>query len=227
MNELAAWAPFGAALAAFLLSHTIPARPGVRRRLVAMLGVRTYLVLYSLASLLLLGWLVQAAGSAPFVELWAFANWQRHVTATLVPIAFAIGAVGLFTPNPMSLTASRRSFDAARRGVIALTRHPVLLALALWAAAHLVPNGDLAHVILFGTFLVLALGGMLIMDQRARRRLGPDDWTALVRRYPVLGWPGGAWIDRSTFVTGVLGALTALAFAAVHGQIIGVPAFSP
>lgn len=227
MQELAAWATLICALAAFLFSHAIPARPVIRRRLTAVLGERNYLVLYSLLSLLLLVWLVQATRDAPFVELWAFADWQRHVPGLLVPLSFALAATGLATPNPLSLSAARRPFDPARPGVIAVTRHPLMLAFALWAAAHIVPNGDLAHVILFGTFLGLALGGMRILDRRARRRLGDESWHELARRHPILGWPRVAWIDRPTLLAALIGFVAALLFATLHGYIIGVPALAP
>ncbi len=227
MDDFAAWAPFGTALVAFLASHAIPARPPVRRRLTALLGDRLYLALYSALSIVLLVWLVHAAAGAPFVELWSFENWQRHVPALLVPIAFGLGAAGLFTPNPLSMSAARRPFDESRPGVTALTRHPVLMALALWTASHLVPNGDLSHVILFGTFLVLSIGGMFILDRRARRRLGEAEWTALARRYRVLQWPRGRWLDRRTVLLGLAGVVFAVLFALLHEVIIGVPALAP
>ncbi len=227
MDDLAAWAPFGTALVAFLASHAIPARPPVRRRLTALFGERLYLALYSLLSVLLLVWLVHTAASAPFVELWSFADWQRHVPALLVPVGFAIGAAGLFSPNPLSMSASRRRFDESRPGVVALTRHPVLMALALWTAAHLVPNGHLAHVILFGTFLVLSVGGMLVLDRRARRRLGEAEWAGLAQRYRVLQWPRGRWLDRRTVLLLVAGIGVAVGFAFLHEAVIGVPALAP
>ena len=227
MDDLAAWAPFGIALVAFLASHAIPARPPVRRRLTALLGERLYLALYSLLSIVLLVWLVHAAAGAPFVELWSFADWQRHVPALMVPIGFAIGAAGLFSPNPLSMSASRRRFDASRPGVVALTRHPVLMALALWTAAHIVPNGDLAHLILFGTFLLLSVGGMFVLDRRARRRLGEAKWASLAQHYRLLQWPRGRWLDRRTVLLGLAGVGFALAFAFLHEAVIGVPALAP
>ncbi|MFP5511405.1 MAG: NnrU family protein, partial [Alphaproteobacteria bacterium] len=65
-------------------------------------------------------------------------------------------------------------FDPARPGMVRVWRHPLLMALALWAAAHVVPNGDLAHVILFGTFAAFALLGGRLIDRRKRREMGPE-----------------------------------------------------
>ena len=226
MDEFAAWVPFAAALAAFLGSHAIPARPPVRQRLVATLGKPAYLALYSAISILLLACLIQTAGSAPFVELWPFEPWQRHLPALFVPLGFALATVGLFSPNPLSLSASRRSFDPARPGILALTRHPVLLGFAFWAGAHLVPNGDLAHVLLFGTFLALAVGGMWILDKRARRRLGEGEWGRLAGRYRWLSWPGRTpWIEARLLALGLTGIALAALAARFHEFIAGVPAF--
>lgn len=60
----------------------------------------------------------------------------------------------------------------ARPRITGLTRHPLLLAIGLWAAGHLVPNGDLAHVLLFGRFLAMSIAGMLVLDRRRRRQRG-------------------------------------------------------
>lgn len=53
------------ALGAFLLAHAVPPLPAVRGRLVALLGRRAYLILYSALSLVLLAWLISAASRAP------------------------------------------------------------------------------------------------------------------------------------------------------------------
>lgn len=225
IEELQSWTPFAGSLAAFLASHAIPARPPIRRRLVGIVGERAYLVLYSVASLLLLGWLFRAAAEAPYVELWATLEWQLFVPRILVPVAFALGTMGLFTANPLSLSLKRQG--PARSSILGVTRHPVLWALALWALAHLVPNGDLAHVLLFGLLLVLSLGGMVVMDRRAARRLGSAEWTSLTARSPLLPfsrpdallWP--TWRDG---LLGLLGLLLANAMAVLHGPIIGVAA---
>ncbi len=227
MESFAAWVTFGAAIAAFLASHAIPARPPVRRWLTGLLGSRSYIILYSLTSFFLLGWVIKAATAAPFIELWPFAEWQRYLTALAVPVAFALGSAGLFTPNPLSLSASRRAFDSARPGILAFTRHPVLVAMALWAAAHLPPNGDLAHVIVFATFLLVAISGMFLLDRRARRRLGASEWTSLASTMPMLGLPRFAGLLLKPILVALAGAAAALVFGLFHEVIIGVPAFAP
>jgi uncharacterized membrane protein len=220
------WIQFAGSMAAFLAAHAVPARPPLRRRLVGVLGESAYIALYSALSLLLMAWLFHAAGEAPYVELWPAMDWQRLIPRLLVPAAFAFGVVGLFTPNRMSLSASRRSGDASG-AILSITRHPVLWALALWAAAHMVPNGDLAHVMLFGTLLALCLAGMALMDRRARRRLGQDEWRSLAARLPLvpLSRPASlSWPSRRDLLLGFAGLVLAGAALALHEIIIGVPA---
>lgn len=226
IEDLPAWLPFIGSMIAFLASHAIPARPPVRRRLVGMIGERLYIALYSTMSLLLLGWLFRSAGEAPYIELWPAMDWQRLVPQIVVPLAFGFGTAGLFTPNPLSLSTSRRAGDASP-AILGITRHPVLWALALWAAAHIVPNGDLAHLLLFGVMLALCLGGMVLMDRRAARRLGRDQWEKLAAQQPLLPFsrPQALRLPSPRELGwGLAGLLLAVVAALLHGAVIGVPA---
>lgn len=226
-QDLQSWLPFAGALTAFLASHAIPTRPSIRRRLVGIAGERVYLIFYSAMSLLVLAWLFQAAGEAPYVEVWPSLDWQHFAPRILVPLAFAIGTIGLFTANPLSLSINRRDPQSSPSSILGITRHPVLWALALWAAAHLVPNGDLAHVLLFGTLLVLCLGAMMLMDRRSARQLGTARWLELAATRPLLPFSRPQALRRPTrqeILLGLLGLLNAAVVAALHGPIIGVPA---
>jgi uncharacterized membrane protein len=99
--------------------------------------------------------------------------------------------------------------------------------MALWAAAHLPPNGDLAHVIVFATFLLVAISGMFLLDRRARRRLGASEWTSLASTMPMLGLPRFAGLLLKPILVALAGAAAALVFGLFHEVIIGVPAFAP
>ncbi len=162
------------ALLAFVASHAIPANPRLRGPLVARLGKPLYMVLYSLLSLAVIAWIAMAYRDAPVVELWPQAPWTRWVPFLLMLPASLLLAAGLATPNPFSLGRGAKGFDFQRPGILRLTRHPFLWGLTLWAGAHLVPNGDLASLILFGLLLALPLLGMLAFERRRRAALGAD-----------------------------------------------------
>ena len=168
------WTPFVVALAVFVLSHYLPTATGLRDAAVGRLGRRVYFSVYGAISLAVLVWIIVAAGQAPHVQLWPQAPWLRWVPNIAMPLAFMLTACGIGIAQPFTLGGRRgASFDPAAPGLAAVTRHPLLWALALWAGAHLLANGDLAHVILFGLFLAMALGFIPVFDARARRALGP------------------------------------------------------
>lgn len=216
---MSSWLEFTAAYIAFLVSHAIPVRPPVRSRLVALLGLRGFAFGYSALSLAVLVWLIVAAGRAPYVELWARALWQGWVTLAAMLAALAVLAVGLFRPNPLSFGGSGNArFDPDDPGPAAWIRHPVLAALALWAFGHLVPNGDLAHVLLFGGFGLFALLGGRLVDRRKAREMGQAEWEAIVARVRQGGWRPKA----GDALRVALGLLLAWALLHLHGPVIGV-----
>ena len=160
------WAEFTAALAAFLGSHVVPMR--LRGPLVARFGKRAYVLGYSLLSLGLLYWLIVAAGRAPWVELWPQALWMRWGGNLAMPVAILLAAAG---------------------GMAGL-----MAAFALWAGTHLIANGDLAHVLLFGILLVYALFGLAVGLRRGLRlvpgwrriALAVVVWAALLHLHPLV-----------------------------------------
>ena len=188
------WTEFALAFAAFFASHALPVRPPLRPRLEARLGARGFTFVYSALSLLMLAWLIGAAGRAPFVPLWGPATWHVPVVLTVMLVVCLILGLSIARPNPFSFGGGRNDrFDPGRPGIVRLSRHPLLTALALWAGAHILPNGDLAHVILFGTFAAFALGGGHLIDRRKRQVMGATSdllrartgATPLSRAFPV------------------------------------------
>ncbi|WP_112323035.1 NnrU family protein [Oceanibium sediminis] len=173
------WSEFAIAWIVFFLTHSLPIRPPLRPRLQAVLGRRGFTVAYSALSLGVLGWLIGAAGRAPFVPLWDWAPWQARVTMAMMLAACLVLALAIGRPNPFSFGGARNArFDPARAGIVRLTRHPILLALGFWAVAHILPNGDLAHVLLFGTFAAFAALGTRLVDRRRKREMGAE-WQLL------------------------------------------------
>ena len=195
------WLEFALALLVFMGSHRIPAMGGVKARLEAVLGRLGYVVVFSLVSTALLFWVIYAAGRAPYVELWGQAVWQRWLVNLAMPVVVALAVFGTGAPNPFAFGGRAVGFDPERPGIAGVTRQPLLWALALWSGAHLVANGDLAHVILFGLFLAFSLVGMGVVERRRKAAMGDATWAEATRKtgfFPfasmVLGrWrPGGA-----------------------------------
>ncbi len=170
------WIEFAAAMALFLISHRLPAMLGVKSWLRARLGEAGYTAVFSLVSLGLLYWLIVAAARAPFVPLWDQAPWQRWAVNLAMPVAALLAVFGIGAANPFAFEGRAAGFDPDRPGIAGLTRQPLLWALALWAGAHLLPNGDLAHVLLFAPMLGFSLVGMRIVERRRRAALGEADW---------------------------------------------------
>lgn len=188
------WTEYAAVFGAFLLTHSIPVRPAVRSRLVKLLGHRAFTITYSALSLGMLVLLIRAAGQAPYVELWPQMTWHRHAVHIGMLLVCVILALAIARPNPFSFGGAQNDrFDPGSPGIVAWDRHPILLALAIWSGVHLLPNGDLSHVILFGLLGAFALLGRKLIDRRVQRQIGHQEWIDLQReiaRAPKLSLPG-------------------------------------
>jgi uncharacterized membrane protein len=137
-----------AGLVLFLGAHLFTRARGARAGLIAALGETRYKLGYSLISLLGLVLVVIGWRSAPYVELWTPPTGLRHLAALLVWPAFVL------------------LFAAYLPGQIrAKTRHPMLAAVKLWASAHLIANGDLASVVLFGSLLAWAVAARIMIKR--------------------------------------------------------------
>lgn len=223
------WFEFGAALVAFFATHFLPTRRGLRTWLIGRMGRRAYFSIYGIVSLAVVAWLIVAAGHAPHVTLWWQLGWHRWVPVLTMPVAILLAVLTVGLGYPHTLGGSRRAvFDPARPGIAAVTRHPLLWSLALWAGAHLVANGDLAHVILFGGFAGLSLGAMRIFDRRAATAMSPAEWDATRRATAILSLAplvDPAWLgaNRATLARAVIiAALVYVAVFMLHQPVIGV-----
>lgn len=220
-------AEFLIALALFLAAHVIPARTGLRERLVARLGERAYLIGYSLLSLALLWWLIAAAIRAPAIPLWPASLTSYQIALVLMLPASMLLVGGALGPNPLSVGFVRLGYDPAAPGLVGVTRHPLLWGFALWAAAHIFPNGELVPLVMFGGFGLFALLGMLVVDRRKRRRMG-SEWDRLAA--PTSAIPFAAWASRpaarrwrlGAALTTLLGGVALyLALLWLHPRVIG------
>ena len=221
MTGLNGWGEFAAAILFFLLSHSIPVRPPVKAKLVAWLGGTGFTIAYSALSIGALAWLILAAGRAPAVVLWDWAPWQNHLTYAAMTLACAVAALAIGRPNPLSFGgANNQRFDPDQPGIVGWNRHPLLLALLVWSLGHLVPNGTLAHVILFGLFAAFSLLGMRLIDRRKQRTFGLAEWQRLA------GGPRRIVPTTSGIARLAAAAVLYLLLILGHGPVIGIqPAF--
>ena len=181
-------------LAIFLGVHVFTTVRDARAGLVKRLGLGPYKGLYSLVALI--GFVLIVVGFGQYrvggwVDIWYPPPWTRHVAVILVWPAF------------VCVTAAYIRGNIAR-----VLRHPMLVGVKLWAVAHLIANGDLGSIILFGSFL-----GWAVFDRISLKRRSDAGAPAI----PVGGWGN----DLIAVAVGIL-AYLALAFA-FHPVVIGVP----
>lgn len=162
----------------FLLIHFGVSGTRLRDALVARIGEGLYRGLFSLATLLGLIWLIYAYRHAPTVPLWQSPTPLRPLAYAVVFVGFLLAVIGISTPSPTQAGGETRLRDGAdpARGIVRISRHPFLWGVALWALVHLAMNGDVASLILFGSLLLLAVGGPPSIDAKRRRALG-ERWT--------------------------------------------------
>lgn len=164
-------------LVLFIALHSIPAVPQIRSRLIGRCGRATYFTLYSVASTATLVLVFWTAYRLDYVPLWDAYAWQAWVTIVFAPVGLFLVIAGLVSANPFSVTLRRETGKTG--AIVRVTRHPVPVGFALWAASHLIPNGDLRSVILFSIFALFSLGGIAMQEKRARRRMGTNFSSAI------------------------------------------------
>jgi uncharacterized membrane protein len=147
----------------------------LRDAVVARIGEGPFRGLFSLVSILALAFLIWCWGRSATTPLWYAPIWLRWVLVAVMLVAFVLFVASVSDRNPTMIGG-----DTARppRGIQRITRHPMLWSFALWAAAHIIGNGDSAGIVFFGTFLVTALAGMPSIDAKLARR-DPATWQAL------------------------------------------------
>lgn len=174
-------------LAVFILVHFIPRLKGLRSGLVNALGDNGYRGLFSVLSLAGLGLIIYGYSIAEYADHFEPPLWGRHATMLAVLIAFILFAA------------------ANMKGYIRkIIGHPMVFGLGLWATGHLLANGDLASVLLFGAFLLYAIISFLWLSMSEARA----EFTPHIK-YDAMAIIGG------TIVYGVVLFL--------HPYIIGVP----
>jgi uncharacterized membrane protein len=185
-----------AGLAVFIGSHVFVTMRPRRAAVITRIGEGAYKGLFSLVSIagiLLIAWGFARYRAAGYIDVWSPPPWTRHVTVLLVWPAI-IAMVAAYIPGEIKKTL----------------KHPMLVGVKLWAAAHLISNGDLGSIILFGSILGWAVFDRITLKHRTDPGGSP---------IPV----GGRFNDVLAVIVG-----TALYFALgflFHPWVIGVPVF--
>jgi uncharacterized membrane protein len=183
-------------LVLFLGVHLLTTQRKLRAQVITATGEGGYKLGYTLVSF---------AGLALIV--WGFAKYRATgwIDVWYPPVAFRHITVALLLPAIILVVASY-----IRGRIYTKLKHPMLAGIKLWAASHLLANGDLGSILLFGSFLAWAVYDRISLKHRTDAGAPP---------IPV-GGPGN---DLIAVAVGVV-AYLALAFA-FHPVVIGVPVF--
>ncbi len=183
-------------LALFIGAHVFITMRERRAVAIARLGEWPYkgvLALASLVGIILIGYGFASYRAAGMINVWSPPAFTRHVTDLLV------------WPAVIFVVAAYVRGDIAR-----VLKHPMLVGVKLWALAHLISNGDLGSIILFGSILGWAVFDRITLKRRSDPGAPPIPY-------------GGRTNDIIAVVVGTLLYL-ALGFW-FHPYVIGVPAF--
>jgi uncharacterized membrane protein len=183
-------------LAVFLGPHVLASRRDTRAQVVARLGLGPYKGLFALVSFIGIALIAYGFGqyrATGWIQVWHPPGFMRHVTVALMWPA-TVFVVAAYIPGRIKTTL----------------RHPLLVGVKLWAFAHLLSNGDLGAIVLFGSILAWAVYDRISL----KRRTDPG-----APNIPLGGW-------RNDVIAVVVGTLVYLALGFVfHPIVIGVPVF--
>jgi uncharacterized membrane protein len=214
-----------AACVFWIVLHLGIAGSPLRWALVGRLGENGFRILFSSLSAVGLVWLVRAYAEAmtpeTFYGLRVVDTWMLWVPAVVMPVALLlfVGAVTVKNPTAVGAEGALEQSEPAR-GVLRITRHPMLWSFTLWAAAHLIANGDLASTLLFPTIMLVSLAGMASID-RKRARTGGADWDRFRSVTSIL--PFAAILEgRNRFVDAEIGVWRVLAALALWGLLVAL-----
>lgn len=183
-----------AGLILFLGAHSMRIfAEDLRENLIARIGEIKWKGLITLISIAGFALIIIGYGNARMtpVELWQPPLWGRHLALLLNLLAFIL-LVAAYIP---------------RNSIKAKIGHPMVAGVKIWALAHLLANGTLADLLLFGSFLLWA-----VLDFRISRKRD--------RAHSVVRAPGAMANNVLTVVVGV--ALWAAFLLWLHARLIGV-----
>src|SRR6476646_11150291 len=185
-----------AGLVVFIGAHVFVTMRDQRAALIGRIGEWPYkgsLALVSVMGLILIGYGFGEYRATDWIDVWYPPRWTYYSTQFLMwPASIFVVAAYI------------------RGNIWRTLKHPMLVGVKTWAVAHLISNGDLGSILLFGSFLVWAVYDRITLKRRTDPGAPP---------FPVGG-------HRNDVIALVLGTLLYLALGLVfHPLVVGVPVF--
>lgn len=222
------------AAGAWISLHVAVAGSPLRRVIARKIGEPGFAGLFSLLSLAGLVWLVLAYRAAAAVgvnqDLWLPGRALLWLPLLIMPLVVLLFIGSVTVANPTSVGGEKLlQRDEPARGILRITRHPMLWSFALWGLVHIAANGDAASLLLFVAILAPALLGMASIDRKRALRDGAGwaRFAAVTSIVPFAAIVGG----RNRLVLAETGlwriGLALLLWAALlyfHGALFGVSA---
>ncbi|HLK12931.1 MAG TPA: NnrU family protein [Candidatus Binatia bacterium] len=209
--------------AGFAATHMGLSSLPVRRRLVGALGEWPFRGLYSLVALAFFVPLVRVYFAHKHAGPWL---WDlprgpalRAVVYAGMGLAFVLAVASQLRPSPAAVVPG----DPTPRGVYRITRHPLLMGLAVFGLVHLLPNGSLADVAFFGGFVAFSLVGAWHQDAR-KLALDVPGFPAFVAETPFLPFTGretGRGLRELSLLALLLGLAAAVTVRWFHTRWFG------
>ena len=178
---------------AFLTTHFLLSHP-LRGPMVRVMGEGPFRGVYSLIALITFGAMIyfyRVSGREP-PALWQSGD-AAWIAGTILMWFASILFVGSFLGNPALVGA--RGPTGGPKGVLAITRHPMMWSFALWAGVHLMILGTYKALVFDGTIIIMALAGAFGQDRKKARQMGEawHEWVAETAFIPFtrgLAYPG-------------------------------------
>src|SRR5271156_3413284 len=171
-----------------------------------------------------------AYNRAPYIVTWGMLEWWKPFAIILMLPASLLVVIGLTTPNPTAVAQENRLAQPPQ-GIVRVTRHPFLTGVGLWALVHLIGDGDVASLVFFTVWAVVALAGTVSID-RKRQRLFGEAWEPFAAQTSIVPFAAIA-AGRNRFRPGEIGAwrwgaavLVYVLTLVGHADVIGVSPFS-
>lgn len=210
----------------FVASHFLLSSTRLRAVLAGGLGERAFLILYSMLSIVLLGWMIVAYVNAPTLVYWEAGTGVRHLAMTVMLFACLMLVAGVSTPNPTAMGAGAAALNPA--GIVKVTRHPVMWAIGLWGLVHMMANGDAASLVFFGWLSLLALLGTVLIDRKRAASMG-EAWRPFAEatsNLPLAALASGrarVSVKEVGYARLAIGAALFVILVAFHELLFGAP----